>query len=70
MQIFILIYITSLFIIEYIGFYIFQIKLNSNYPSLLGIGILHGSIEMKAFYLGAGPVYIMVTGYLFGEKKE
>ena len=56
--------------VEYIGYNIFKIQLNSSYPDLLGLGILHGPIGMKAFYLSAGPVYVMITEYLLGNKKN
>lgn len=59
-----IIYIIALFILEYIGYYALQIRLNSNFPSLLGLGIMHAPIEMKLFYIFAGPVYILITNYL------
>ena len=65
-----ILYLTVLFIVEYIGYNIFKIQLNSSYPDLLGLGILHGPIGMKAFYLSAGPVYVMITEYLLGNKKN
>jgi hypothetical protein len=65
----VLLYIIMLFALEYIGYYYFSIRLNSNFPSLLGIGILHGPIGMKAFYLLAGPVYIIVTEHFLKKRK-
>ena len=58
------IYLFILFTLEFIGFYLLGIRLDSNYPSLLGIGILHISMPMKIFYLTAGPLYLLVTDYL------
>lgn len=63
-------YLILLFSIEYIGYYLLNIQLSSNYPSLLGIGIIHGPIGMKAFYLGAGPLYIIITNYLLNDYKK
>jgi len=59
-----IIYIIVLFLVEYIGYYLLKIKLNSNFPSLFGIGIIHGSIGLKLFYILAGPVYLKITDYL------
>lgn len=59
-----LIYIGGLFILEYMGFYIFKIRLNSDFPSLLRLGIIHASLGMKLFYIFAGPLYIFITDYL------
>ena len=58
------IYLITLGLLEYIGYYIFNIRLNSNFPSLLGFGIIHAPIGMKIFYLLAGPIYILITDYL------
>jgi len=62
-------YLVVLFSIEFLGFYLLNIQLASNYPSLLGIGIIHGPIGMKAFYLTAGPLYVLVTEFILGKKK-
>ncbi len=59
-----LFYITTLFTIEYIGYYIFKIRLNTDFPSLLRLGIIHAPLGMKFFYIFAGPIYILVTDYL------
>jgi hypothetical protein len=58
------IYIASLFAVEYVGYWLMNIQLNSNYPSLFYMGIMHAPIGMKLFYLLAGPVYILITDYL------
>jgi hypothetical protein len=63
-------YLAILFSIEYIGYYLFNIQLSSNYSSLLGLGIIHGPIAIKAYYLGAGPIYILTTNYLFKNCKK
>jgi len=59
-----LLYVVSLFVFEYMGYYVFDIRLASSFPSLLGLGIIHAPIGMKIFYILAGPVYILVTDYL------
>ena len=59
-----LIYIISLFAIEYIGYYIFKIRLNSDFPSLLRLGIVHATLGMKLFYIFTGPIYLLITDYL------
>ena len=59
-----LIYIFSLFFLEYIGFYILNIKLKTNLPSFLGLGIIHAPLPIQLFYIIAGPIYIIITNYL------
>ncbi len=44
--------------IEVVGYYIFDIHLNSNYTSLLGLGVIHAPFIMKLFYVAAGPLYL------------
>lgn len=62
-------YLVCLSIIEAIGYHILNIRLNSNYPSLLGLGIVHAPVHMKVFYVIAGPVYICITDILFKKGK-
>jgi hypothetical protein len=57
-------YIIILFLIEYIGFYVLNIRLKTNFPDLFGLGIIHAPIGMKFFYVLAGPVYLLITDYL------
>lgn len=59
-----LIYWSALFAIEYIGYYLLGIQLDSDYRSLLGLGIIHGPPVIYVFYLAAGPVFLGVTNYL------
>lgn len=59
-----LIYLIGLFIVEYVGYYLLNIKLNSNFESLFGLGIIHAPVAMKLFYLFAGPIYLLITDYL------
>ncbi len=60
----IIIYIIIIFLVEYIGYYVLGIKLNSNFPSLLNLGIIHASLFLKIVYLLTGPVYLLITDYL------
>ncbi len=64
----IIFYLVALSIIEAFGYHVLSIRLNSNYPSLLHLGIVHAPLHMKIFYIIAGPVYIMITDFLI--KKE
>ncbi|MDO8508545.1 MAG: hypothetical protein Q7S27_02570 [Nanoarchaeota archaeon] len=59
-----LVYIITLLLVEYLGFHILSIKLNSDFPSLLRLGIIHAPLGMKLFYICAGPIYIGITNYL------
>jgi len=59
-----LIYLLVLFSVEYIGYNFLGIKLDSNYPSLLGLDFMHAPTLMKIFYLIIGPIYLVITDYL------
>ena len=60
----ILLYIFALFILEYVGYYFLGIRIQTEYPSLFGLGIIHGPPLIHIFYIGAGPLYLLVTNYL------
>ena len=64
------IYLIGLGIIEAVGYHVLNIRLNSDYPSLFGLGIIHAPLHMKIFYIVAGPVYICITGLLFKQKRK
>ena len=57
-------YIAGLLLLEAIGFHLLNIQLDSDFPSLLGLGVIHAPLGMKAFYILAGPVYLLITDYL------
>ena len=57
-------YLGGLFVIEYVGYYLLEIHLNGNFPSLFGLGIIHGTFFIYFFYMLAGPLYLLVTDYL------
>ena len=59
-----LLYWIVLLVVEYIGYYLFKIELNTNFPSLFNLGVIHGPMGMKVFYLLAGPTYLWITNYL------
>jgi len=59
-----IIYWAGLFTVEYLGYHFWNIRLNSNYPSFLGLGFMHAQVGMKAFYVLAAPVYLAITDYL------
>jgi hypothetical protein len=62
--IFTIIYITILILIESIGYHILGIRLDSNYSGLFGLSVIHAPTELKAFYLLAGPLYLLITNDL------
>lgn len=59
-----IIYVAVLLAVEFIGYHVLKVQLNSNFTSLLGLGVIHGTLIMKLFYILAGPVYILITDYL------
>jgi len=59
-----LIYWLMLGIVETVGYYALNVRLVDQYPSLLGLGIIHTSFISQIFYIAIGPVYILITDYL------
>ncbi len=59
-----LLYLALLFLVEYAGYYLLGFRLNSSFPSLLNIGVIHAPLGIKIFYVFAGPVYLLITDYL------
>ena len=57
-------YIILLIFVEFVGYYLLNIKLNSNYAGLFGLGVIHAPWFMKIFYLVIGPLYLLITDYL------
>ena len=57
-------YIIAIVIIEYIGYNFLGIRLNSNFPGLWGLEILHSPPALKIIYFVIGPVYLAITNYL------
>jgi len=58
------IYLVGLWIVEYIGYHLLRIRLNSNFSGLFSLGILHSPTYLKIMYILAGPVYLGVADYL------
>ncbi|MBI1834069.1 MAG: hypothetical protein HYR90_04580 [Candidatus Andersenbacteria bacterium] len=58
---FTMLYFTLLGAVETIGYHYLNIRLTSNYTSLLGLGVIHAPVSMKIFYVVAGPAYILLT---------
>lgn len=58
------IYLIGLFVLEYIGYYLLGIRLDSNFSSLFNLGIIHAPVGMKIVYLTLGPIYLLITDYL------
>lgn len=61
-------YLVCLFALEAIGYHILNIRLNSNYPSLFNMGIIHAPTHMKFFYVVIGPIYISITDFLIAKR--
>lgn len=59
-----LLYIVCILIIEYVGYNFLGIKLNSNFPGLWDLEVLHSPFVLKAIYFVTGPIYLAVTDYL------
>ncbi|MAG07578.1 hypothetical protein CMI46_02075 [Candidatus Pacearchaeota archaeon] len=59
-----LLYLIVLGFVEFIGYHLLGIRLNSNFPGLLGLDIIHGPLSLKIFYLTVGPIYLLITDYL------
>ncbi len=57
-------YLLILFLVEYTGYHILNIQLKTNFPSLIGLGIIHAPLYMKIFYILTGPIFLAITDYL------
>ena len=57
-------YIIGLFLIEYIGYYILGIQLDSNYPGIPGLNIIHAPLAQQIAYILMGPIYLLITKIL------
>lgn len=58
------IYLILLASFEATAYHLLDIRLNTNYTSLLGLGVIHAPLHMKLFYLLAGPLYLLVLRWL------
>jgi hypothetical protein len=64
--VFSLLFLTILLAVEYIGYYMLDIRLAAGNPSFLGLGVIHGTLAMHIFYPLAGPMYLLITDYFPG----
>jgi hypothetical protein len=62
--VFSLLSIASVVLVEYIGYYLFNIRLSWDFPGFFGLGILHAPTFLQFFYLFVGPIYLLITDYL------
>jgi len=60
----ILLYLSSLIVVELIGYHVLNVRLASDYTSLLGLGIIHAPTDMKIFYIFCGPIYFLFLDWL------
>lgn len=59
-----IIYWTILLTLEYFFYHILNVRLDSSYPGLFGLDLMHAQTGMKFFYITAGPLYIWIIDYL------
>ena len=52
----------SLCVIEWIGYNVCKIQLNSNYPGLCGMNLMHGPWYLKTYYLTAWALMLTIIG--------
>ena len=60
----IVLYLFCLMLFELIGYYLLNVRLATQYTSLLNLGIIHAPVPMKIFYIFAGPLYFLVLDRL------
>lgn len=60
----VILYWACLIIVELMGYHLFGIKINANYPGLFGLPFLHAPVLWKWFYIFSGPIYLLITDYL------
>lgn len=66
----VILYFIVLGVIEVIGYYLLEIRLSGNYTSLLGLGIIHAPLQMKIFYVTAGPIYLLLINTITTYTRE
>ena len=57
-------YIIVLVILEYIGYNFLNIQLNSNFPGIWKLEVMHSPPVLRTVYFITGPLYLWVTDYL------
>jgi hypothetical protein len=53
-------YIVLLLLLEFIGYNYMGIQLNSNYPGLFGLPLMHAPWYSQVYYLTIGPIYLLL----------
>jgi len=64
------IYFVALLTIEYIGYHLLNIRLDSDFPGILGMNVMYAPSGMKIFYLLAGPIFIFVISCLKNQSFQ
>lgn len=73
---FIIFYMISMIVLEYIGYNLFNIKLATHYPGILGIEAMHMPWWGKTYYLTIGLIFVRLDdiikaiGKKFGKDKK
>jgi len=63
-----LIYLALIVPIEWFGYNVLKIKLASSFNGLFNLPLMHGTPILKAYYLTAGGLYLLIL-ILLGEIK-
>ena len=58
-----LIYWIALISLEWFGYAILNIQLDSNFPGLLGFNVMHGTDTLQLVYILLGPAYLFITDF-------
>jgi hypothetical protein len=61
-------YLLILLAVEYIGYHLLGIRLDSAYPGLFGMDIMHAPWYSQVYYLLIGPIYLLIL--ILWEKKR
>jgi|SRR3989344_5877946 len=65
-----ILYFIFLMAAEVVGYYLLNIRLQSQYTSLLNLGIIHAPTATKIFYVLAGPVYLALFSWLYQSSAR
>lgn len=57
-------YLATLIVVEAIGYHLLNIRLNSQYESLLNLGVIHAPTTVKLFYIFIGPAFILILDWI------
>ena len=59
-----ILYLVFLLAAEAVGYYLLNIRLQSQFTSLLNLGVIHAPTTMKIFYIFAGPAYLLLLDWV------